>query len=104
MKLCKGNILRNKSDPYYIELSNNYSLLVETSANPSLTYTPTSTDSQFKIKSANRLQKNKNEKLNKYMCTNTNNDNKLIDAATTIAEDERTDRSKKDFTNAHSHI
>ena len=38
------------------------------------------------------------------MYTNTNNDNKLIDAATTIAEDERTDRSKKDFTNAHSHI
>ena len=85
MKLRKENILRNKSDPYYIELSNTYSLLVEFLANPSQTDTPTTTDSQFRIRAVNQLQKKKNDKLNKYMYANTNNEDKLIDAAITLA-------------------
>ena len=35
VKVRKGNRLRNKYDPYYIELSNTYYLLAKLSANPS---------------------------------------------------------------------
>ena len=99
MKLRKDNILRNKSDPYYIELSNTYSLLAEFLANPSQADKPTNTDSQFRIRSAKRLHKNKNNKPNKYMYANTNNDDKLIDAAITIEEDKHTVMAKNDITN-----
>ena len=87
MKVRKGNRLRNKSDSYYIELSNTYSLLAEFSANPSQADKPTSTDIQLRIISAKRRHKNKKYKLDKYMYANNNNDEELIDAAITLAED-----------------
>ena len=56
-------------------------------------------DSQFRIRATKRLHKNKNDKLNKYMYANTNNDKKTIDAAITLAEAERTVMAKNDRTN-----
>ena len=98
MKVCKGNILSKKSDPCYIELSNTYYLLAELSENLSQTYTPPSTDIQFRVRADKRLQK-KNDKLNKYMYANINNDSELINAAVILAEYERTVRAKKEITN-----
>ena len=99
MKVRKCNRFSNKSGPYYIELSNKYSLLAQFLANPSQTDKTTSTDSQFRIRSVNRLHTKKKEKINKYMYANNNNDKELIDAAITLAEDERTARAKNDITN-----
>ena len=99
MKGCKGYRLINEYDPYYIELSNTYSLLAELSANPSQTDTPTSTDSKFRIRAAKQFQKNKNDKLKKYLYTNRKNDDELIDVAITLAADELTLMGKNDITN-----
>ena len=74
MKVRKVTILKNKSDPSYIELSNAYSLLAELSANPSQVDHPTDTDSQFKISTAMRRHENKNDKINKYIIENKDND------------------------------
>ena len=57
MKVRKGNILINKYDTCYIELSRNYSVLAEFLANPIQPDKPTSTDSQFRIRAAKQLQK-----------------------------------------------
>ena len=67
MKVRKGNRLRNKYDPYHIELGNTYYLLAEFSANPSQLDKPNSTDSQFKISSAKRRHKKENDKIRKYI-------------------------------------
>ena len=84
MKLCKGSKLIEQYVPYYIELRNTYSLLSELSANQSQPDTPTRTDSQFIIRSAKRLRKKKNDKLKKYLYTNGNNDDEIIDTAVTL--------------------
>ena len=57
--------------------------------------------SQFRIRYAKQLQKKINDKLNKYMYANTNNDNELIDVAITLAEDERTIIDKNEKTNVY---
>ena len=98
MKVLKGNRLRNKSDPYYIELSNTYSLLADFSANPSQTEKPTNKDRQLKTRGAKQLHQKENDKINKYIYDNKNNDDVLIDAAITIAEYERTVMAKNDIT------
>ena len=74
MKVRRGNISRNKSYPYYIELSDTYALLADLSANLSQTYKPISTDSQFRIRAAKRPHKKENDNISKYMYTNRNND------------------------------
>ena len=74
MKVRKVTLLKNKSDPSYIELSNDYSLLAELSDNPSQADQPTDTDSQFKISTSIRRHENKNEKWNKYIIENKDND------------------------------
>ena len=101
MKERKGSKLIKKYDIYYIEISNTYSLLVELSANLGQPDTPTSTDSQFIIRVAKWLQKKTNDKLKKYLCTNRNNDGEIINAAITLAEDERTVMAKNYITNVH---
>ena len=78
MKVRKGNRLRNKSDTYYIELSNTYSLLAEFSANPSQLDKPNSTDRQFKISFAKILHKKENNKIRKYIYANKDNDEEVI--------------------------
>ena len=69
IKVIKGNKIRNKISPYYMELSNQYSQLAEFAANPD---PPThklqtktgpaaavaSTGSTFKVKTARRRQNN----------------------------------------------
>ena len=86
MTVRKGPGLTYKSNKntYYIELRNTYSLLSELSANQSQPDTPTRTDSQFIIRSAKRLRKKKNDKLKKYLYTNGNNDDEIIDTAVTL--------------------
>ena len=74
----KGNRLINKYDPYFIELSNTYSLLADFSANPSQADKPTSTEIQFKISSAKRRHKRENDKIGKYIFANKNNDEEII--------------------------
>ena len=85
MKVRKGNILRNKYDPYYIELGNTYSLLAEFSSNPIQADKSTGTDIQFKINSTMRRHKKKNKKINKYIIANKDNDGIIIDAAIKLA-------------------
>ena len=99
MKLRKGIRLINKYDPYYIELRYTYSILAEFSVNPSQPDTPTRSDSQFIIRSAKLPQKETNEKLKKYLYTNRNNDDEIIDAAITLEEDEHTVMDKNEITN-----
>ena len=67
MKVRKGTRLTTKSNPYYIELSNAYSLLEEFSANPSQLDQTTNTEIQFKMSAAMRRHENRNNKINKYI-------------------------------------
>ena len=89
MKVHKGTRLTNKYDPYYIALGNTYSLPEDFSANLSQTNQPTNIDSQFKISAAVRRHKKKNDKINKYIIKNKDNDEVLIHAVIKLAEDER---------------
>ena len=67
MTVRKGPRLTYKSNknPYYIELSNNYSLLAEFSANPSQKYQPTRIDSNLKRKAVVRCQEKTNKQIDK---------------------------------------
>ena len=98
VKVRKGTRLTNKYDPYYIELSNAYFLLAYFSDNPSQTYQPIDTDSRFKISTAKRRHENKNDKINKYIIDNKNNDEVLINAAIKLSEDERKTMDKHNVT------
>ena len=90
MKVRKGPRLTNKSNknPYYIELSNTYSLLAEFSANPSQTYQTTSTESKFKLNAAIRFQDNMNNQINKYIIKARYNDAAIINTTIKLAGDE----------------
>ena len=57
-------------------------------SNPSQVDQPTGTDRKFKISSAMRRHKSKNNKINKYIIANKNIDEVLINVAIKIAYDE----------------
>ena len=67
MKVRKGPRLTNKSNknPYYIELSNKYSLLAEFLANPSQTDHKINTENNFKFNAAVRRQDNMTSHIQK---------------------------------------
>ena len=98
LKVRKGTILTTKSNPYYIELSNAYSLLDEFSYNPSQADQTMNIESQFKISAAIGYHEKKRNKINKYIIVNKDNDAVLINAAITIAEDERNVMDKYNMT------
>ena len=89
MKVRKGTRLTTTYNPYYIELSNTYSLLAELSANPSQADQTTNTERKFKIIADMRRHENKNNKINKYIINNKDNGAVLINAAIILAEGER---------------
>ena len=89
MKVRKGSILTTKYNPYYIELSNTYSILAEFSSNQIQTNQTTSTERKFKISAAIRHQAKKNNQINKYMLNNRDNDAAIINTAIKLADDER---------------
>ena len=82
----KGSNITKKSDLYYIELSNIYSLSAELLDHPSPPDEPNSKESTFKFKVAKRCQRKVKNKLEKYLSTN--NDDSLIDLYIDKAEDE----------------
>ena len=61
--------------------------------------TPNSTDRQFRTRAVKRIQKNTNDKLEKYLYSNRNNDDEIIDASITLSEDEHTAMAKNEITN-----
>ena len=82
--------MTNKSNkyPYYIELSNTYSLLADFSANPSHTNQYTSTESNLKLNAAVRHQEKRNNKINKYISKDRDHDTAIINTAIKLADDE----------------
>ena len=98
MKVRKGTRLTTKYNPYYIELSNAYSLLSKFSANPIQEDQTTKTESQFKIRAAIRRHKKKSNKINKYIIDNKDNDAVITNAAITMAEEERNVMDKHNMT------
>ena len=100
MKVHNGTRLTTKSNPYYIELSGAYSLLSDLSAKPSQADQTTNTKIQFKISAAITRHENKNNKINKYIFENKDNDAVIINAAITLAEDECNVMDKDNMTTA----
>ena len=96
MTVRKGPRLTHKynKNPYYIELSNTYSLLAEFSANPSQRYQPTNTDSNFKHKADVRCQEELNNQIDKNIIKTRDNDAAIINAAIELADDERSTMNK----------
>ena len=94
MKVRKGPILTTKYSPYYIELSNTYSLLAEFLANLIQTYQTTSTEIKFKLIAAIGLQENKNNQINKYIIKAEDTESAIINAAIKQADDECSARNK----------
>ena len=88
MKLRKGSRLTTKSNPYYIKLSNTYSLPAEFSDNLSQTDQITSTESKFKLIAAVRRQEKMNNQIHKYIINTRYNDTAIINTAIKIADDE----------------
>ena len=89
MKVRKGPRLTTKYNPYYIELSNTYSLLAELLDNPSQTDHTTSTEINFKRNAAVRCQDKINNQINKYIIRAKDNDAAIINTAIKLADDER---------------
>ena len=96
MTVRKGPILKYKSNenPYYIELSNTYSLLAEFSANPSQRYQPTNKVSNFKRKEVVRSQEKMNKKINKNIIKDEENVAAIINATIKLADDKCSARNK----------
>ena len=67
--------------------------------NPIQADTPTSTDSQLKIRSAKRRHKKENDKIRKYIYDNKDNDEELIDASIILAEDKYNSMAKNNMNN-----
>ena len=89
MKVSKGARLTTKSNPYYIELSNTYSLLEELLANPSQTHQTTITESKLKFSAAMRRQEKKNNQIENCIINNRDNDEAIINTAIKLGDDER---------------
>ena len=89
MKVCKGPRLTTKYNPYYIELSNTYSLLEYFLASPSQTDQTTSTESKLKFSEAIRRQEKKHNQINKYIIKTRDNDAAITNIAIKPADDER---------------
>ena len=87
----KGPRFTHKSNknPYYIELSNTYSILAELSTNPIQKKQPTSIDSYFILKENITLQEKINNTVNKNITNTRNNDATIINADIELADDER---------------
>ena len=87
-------ITKYNKNPYYIELSNTYYLLAEFSANPSHTDQTTSTEINFKLNVAVRSQDNMNNRINKYIIKDRDNDAAIINTAIKLAYSERSVMNK----------
>ena len=98
MKVLKGTRLTTKSNPYYIELSNAYSLLAEFLSNTSQADQTTNTERQSKISVSMRRHENKNNKTNRYISKNKDNDVVIINADITMAEYESKVMDKHNMT------
>ena len=90
MKVRKGSILTHKynKNPYYIELSNTYSLLEEFLTNPSQRDQTTSTERKFILEANVRRQEKINNQINKYIIKTRDNDVAIINTAIKIVDDE----------------
>ena len=98
MKVRKGTSLTTKSNPYYIELSNAYSLLAEFSANPSQASQNTNIEIKFKISASIRRHEKKNNQINKYIIENNDNDAVIINAAIKLGDYEHKVMDKHNMT------
>ena len=85
---------KSNKNPYYIELSNTYSLLAEFSANPIQRYQPTSTYSNFKRKADVRRQEKMNKLIDKNILKAKDNDASIISTAIGLVDDERSIMNK----------
>ena len=96
MTVRKGPRLTYKynKNPYYIELSNTYSILAEFLDNPSKTDQPISTDRNFKLKAAIRRQEKTNKQIEKNIINTEDNDALVISAAIKLSDDERSAQKK----------
>ena len=92
----KGPRLTYKSNknPYYIELSNTYSLLAEFSSDPSKIYQPIITDRNFKRKADVRRQQKMNIQIDKNIIKAKDNGASIINAAIKLAYDEHSVMNK----------
>ena len=88
MKVHKGARLTTKSYTYYIEISNDCSLLAEFLDNPSQTNQTTSTEIKFKINAAIKRHQNQNNHIKNYIIKNRDDDAAIINTAIKLVDDE----------------
>ena len=103
MKVRKGPRSTTKYNPYYIELSNTYSLLAEFSYNSSQIHQTTSTERNFKLNASVRRQEKINNHINTYIIEARDNDAATINTVIKLADDERNVMNKPTI-HQRSHI